>query len=254
MSLRLIPALRDNYIWLLSDEAGQAIVIDPGEAPPVQRILDAEGLKLQAILLTHHHADHIGGVEALLATQPVPVHAPHDERIACASQHVQDGDTVNIPALDMCFEVIGIPGHTRSHVAYYGHGLLFCGDTLFSLGCGRLFEGTPAQMLTSLDRLRALPGETQVCCAHEYTQANAAFARSVDPHNIDLARRSEEVERLREAGRPTLPVPLRDECACNPFLRSDTPSIKAWAQAQGIDDDRVQRFAALRRAKDHFTA
>ncbi len=201
LHLTPLPALSDNYIWLVADDTGDALVVDPGDAGPVQDALDARGWRLRAILLTHHHADHIGGVDALLAHHDASVHAPVDERIEGHFQRVRDGDRVRLDRPSCSFQVLDVPGHTRSHVAYAGHGMLFCGDTLFSLGCGRLFEGTPAQMLASLDRLRALPGDTLVCCAHEYTQANAAFARTVDPDNPALARRSEEIDRLREQGR-----------------------------------------------------
>lgn len=250
-----LPAFSDNYIWLLPCGDGLALVVDPGLAEPVNVALAASGLRLAGILLTHHHDDHVGGVADLLRQWPnATVVAPDDERIADATQRVGEGDTVTLGSLG--FETLAVPGHTVSHVAFHGHGLLFCGDTLFSLGCGRLFEGSAEQMLGSLDRMAALPGDTLVCCGHEYTQSNAAFARAVDPDNAALARRSEEVATMRTAGQPTVPVPLADERATNPFLRIDSHAIRqAVAMHSGVDDpDRTATFAALRRWKDGFRA
>jgi hydroxyacylglutathione hydrolase len=248
-----LPALADNYIWVLHDDAGQAIVVDPGDALPVEAALMQRGLKLCTILLTHHHHDHIGGVDALLARHDVPVYAPRDERITCATHRVNDGDVVTLATPSARFEVIAVPGHTTTHVAYTGEGVLLCGDTLFSMGCGRLFEGTPEQMLASLDRLAALPANTLVCCAHEYTAANARFAQTIEPHNPALAARQQEVAALRAHDQPSLPVLLATEHATNPFLRTDHDAVIAWSQRHGVAGDRVARFAALRANKDVFT-
>jgi hydroxyacylglutathione hydrolase len=257
MHLQPVPAFEDNLIWLLRDAAGGAVVVDPGEAAPVLEAL-AGAPPPHAILLTHHHNDHIGGVLQLLLHWPgVPVIAPHDERIASATHRIEDGDLVD--AGPWRFTVIGIPGHTRSHVAFHGHdldgtGLLFCGDTLFSLGCGRMFEGTPMQMHASLQRLAALPGETLVCCGHEYTLANAVFATTVDPGNPALRERAVEVRLLRDADLPSLPVALSSERACNPFLRCDDPAVRAAAQRHvgHALETPVEVFASLRSWKDGF--
>lgn len=254
MSLLPLPAFDDNYIWTLRDGAGGVLVVDPGDAAPVLAMMDT-GLRPLGVLLTHHHQDHLGGVAELRRHWPgLPVIAPDDARIPIASQRVGDGEPVRIGGWR--FATLSVPGHTSSHVAFHGHGLLFCGDTLFSLGCGRLFEGTPAQMLASLERLAALPGDTRVCCGHEYTLANAAFALAVEPDNPALARRIDEAQAMRDAARPSLPSLLGDERAANPFLRIDIPAVRAAiaGHAGHAVAGRVEAFAALRQWKDGFHA
>ncbi len=254
MRLQPLPAFADNYIWTLVADDGRAVVVDPGEPGPVFAAAET-GLRPALLLLTHHHADHIGGAAALLERWPgLPVYGPDDDRIHLPFTRVADGDVVDSPPWR--FQVLAVPGHTRSHVAFTGHGHLFCGDTLFSLGCGRLFEGSPAQMLATLDRLSARPDDTRVCCGHEYTLANAAFARVVDPDNPALRRRTEDAAAMRQADRPTLPSSLAGERACNPFLRVDTAPVRAAIAAHlgHPPADRVDAFAALRRWKDGFAA
>ncbi len=250
-----LPALNDNYIWLLADTDGNALVVDPGAADVVEEALATRKLRLTTILLTHHHADHTGGVASLCKHHACVVYAPHDTRIDNVDRRVGDGDIVAPAAPATRFRVWEVPGHTRSHIAFVGDDLVFCGDTLFSLGCGRLFEGSPEQMLTSLDRLASLPDATRVCCAHEYTLANGAFARTVEPANADLAQRMQAAHADRADGRPTLPSRMDAERATNPFLRVDAPAVMHWAGNQQTGwKHRVERFAALRAAKDGFRA
>lgn len=255
MRLTALPAFEDNYIWALVDDEGNAVIIDPGDAAPVLAASEL-GMWPAGILVTHHHADHSGGVAALRERWPtLPVYAPEDPRIPHATVRVGHGDHFNLNGWN--FEVLAVPGHTRSHIAFHGaEGHLFCGDTLFSLGCGRLFEGTPTQMLASLDLFVTLPGRTAVCCGHEYTLANAAFARAVDPANDALRRRTEEAQAMRHAGRPTLPSTLTTELVTNPFLRVDAPAIiDAVSRRLGrAPADRTETFAELRRWKDGFSA
>lgn len=253
MRLSALPAFADNYIWVLRDSR-RALLVDPGEAGPVLAAA-AEGLEPAAILLTHHHPDHCGGVPALLERWPqLPVFAPDDARIGVPCERVGEGDMLRL--LDHPVQVLAVPGHTRSHLAYVVAGHLFCGDTLFSLGCGRMFEGTPAQMLASLQRLATLPGDTRVCCGHEYTLANAAFALNVDAGNPALAARQAEAVRQRGAGLPTVPSSIASERACNPFLRCDAPAVRqSVADRLGhMPSDDVETFATLRSWKDGFHA
>jgi hydroxyacylglutathione hydrolase len=252
--LEIVPvgAFKDNYVWTLR-KGGRAVVVDPGDARPVLEFLSREKLELSAILATHHHADHVGGIAELLRHRAVPVYGPRGEPIPTLTHPVSEGDTVTLDALEVSFSVLDIPGHTRAHIAYYGAGALFCGDTLFACGCGRLFEGTAEQMYASLEKLRALPDATRVYCGHEYTLANIGFARNVDPANETLKAREQQARRLRDAGQPTLPSTLGEEKATNPFLRCAEPAVVESANkylGRRIADP-VRVFAAIRDWKNN---
>ncbi len=248
-----IPAFSDNYIWAIVGP-GSAAVVDPGDAGPVLRFLEARGLRLSAILITHHHGDHVGGVEALRTQADVPVFGPAGESIPALTHRLREGDRVDLSAVGARFEVLEVPGHTRGHIAYVGGGALFCGDTLFACGCGRLFEGDPPQMAASLAKLAALPGGTRVYCAHEYTLSNIRFALAVEPGNQALRERERRERARRERGEPTLPSTIAEELATNPFLRSAEAAVGAAAarQAGRALRDAVDVFAVLRAWKNAF--
>lgn len=253
MELRLVPVPPDNYVFLFTDPLGPATVaVDPGKAAPVEAALAEMGRRLTDVLVTHHHADHTGGVAELAARHGARVFGcrADRDRIPALTDPASDGDVITIA--DERFEVLETPGHTIGHVCYHlpVSSRLLSGDTLFLLGCGRLFEGTPARMWSSLKRLREFPDETTVCCAHEYTLGNARFARSLTPDDPNVERRWSEVERERSHGRPTVPGSLARDRSVNPFLRADDPFI---ARAIGMSDaDPVAVFAELRRRKDAF--
>lgn len=260
MHLIPLPAFNDNYIWLLHDRQ-RALVVDPGDAGPVLHALHQHRLALQAILVTHHHGDHCGGLASLCQATGAAVWGPAQETLPVPCTPVREGDTFRTMGLPV--QVLDVPGHTAGHVAYHlphvpdepgGPGIVFCGDTLFSGGCGRIFEGTPAQMLDSLDRLNRLPADTRVCCAHEYTLANLRFARAVEPDNPDLATYEAWCSAQRARQRPTLPSTLAQERRLNPFLRVREPAVAAAAQRRDASaHNDVQRFAALREWKNSFS-
>jgi len=248
-----LRAFADNYIWTIRD-AGFAAVVDPGDAQPVLDYLAREKLQLVAILNTHHHADHVGGNAALLARTKVPVYGPRDERITEVSERLADGQRFTLPHFNIEMETLEIPGHTRSHIAFHGDGLLFCGDTLFAAGCGRLFEGTPRQMHDSLTRLSRLPDATRVYCGHEYTLSNLKFARTAEPDNRRLPELETRMQALRERGEPTLPSTIAQEKATNPFVRVAEPGVVASASARAGKKlvDPVSVLAEIRDWKNNF--
>ena len=251
-----IPAFQDNYIWLIrgATDPRAVAVVDPGDAAPVLRRLEAEELTLHAILATHHHADHVGGAARLVAATGAPVFGPGRERLPVPCTPLAGGDRAKLPPLGLEFGVLDVPGHTAGHIAFYGHGALFCGDTLFSAGCGRLFEGTPEQMLASLDAFAGLPDATRVFCGHEYTLANLRFAAAVEPSNADIADYVRKATGMRAAGHPTLPSTIGLEKRVNPFLRSRHENVKLTAERRAGRPlpTPVAVFAEVRSWKDTF--
>lgn len=251
-----IPAFRDNYIWAVRRGALAAIV-DPGDAAPVLAWLDANGVELTAILATHHHADHVGGIPVLRERYDVPVFGPAHEPIPARTHPLGEGDRIGVPGVDLLLSVLDIPGHTRGHIAYYTMSpdpLVLCGDTLFAAGCGRIFEGTPEQMWSSLSKLAALDESTRVYCGHEYTLANLSFAAAVEPASKDIEIRVVHERDKRERGVPTLPSTIGAERATNPFLRAALPGVMARAAAHAGRPmrDAVDAFATLREWKNAF--
>ena len=253
LDIRPVPCLRDNYAWLMRDaQSGATAILDPSEAEPVFRALEKTGWRLTHILNTHHHMDHVGGNAALKEKTGARVVGPRADRdrIPLIDEEVGEGDTW--PFGSEHAKIFDIPGHTRGHIAFWfpQSSALFCGDTMFAMGCGRMFEGTPQQMWSSLSKLRQLPPETRVYCGHEYTQANAKFALTVEPANKALQERSKEVDAKRARGEGTVPSTMGEELATNPFLRADKPELLASAGLEGRDP--VAAFAEIRRRKDNF--
>jgi len=247
-----IPAFKDNYIWVLHDQQ-HAVVVDPGDAAPVRAWLDTHQSSLAAILCTHHHNDHVGGICELVQVYNVPVYGPQHEIIPCVNLAVGEGDEIEIAELNLRLKVLDIPGHTHGHIAFVGEKSVFCGDTLFGCGCGRLFEGTFAQLYHSLQQLAQLPGETLVYCAHEYTEANIRFSLACEPDNEQLKQRHDDVRALRAAGLPTLPSTIALEKATNPFLRCSEPEIIRTLRRRGLTrSDELAVFTALREWKNNF--
>jgi hydroxyacylglutathione hydrolase len=252
-----VRAFSDNYVWIVR-EGSLAAVVDPGDARPVLEYLQREGLTLCAILATHHHRDHVGGIVDLVERFEVPVVGPAGEAIASLTRGVVENDRVDVQCVDAPFRVLDIPGHTAGHIAFHGHvgtaPVVFCGDTLFAAGCGKLFEGTAQQMWTSLCKLAALPPDTLVYCGHEYTIANLRFAAAVEPGSEAIARRVQREQAKRERGEPTVPSTIREELATNPFLRAAQPAVRAAAEAhagRSLAGD-VDVFATLRTWKNGF--
>ena len=247
-----IPAFHDNYIWALHDDRS-AVVVDPGDAAPVEAFLKERNLELVAVLATHHHGDHVGGIASLVASRMIPVYGPKKENILTLTHKLEDGDEALIP-LGLAFDVLDIPGHTAGHIAYHGHGMLFCGDTLFACGCGRLFEGTPEQMVRSLAKLAALPDETLVYCGHEYTMANIRFALTVESKSPALREREVTERHKRGRGEPTLPSTIGLERRTNPFLRYREPSVIAAASQHAGRElkDPIETFTVIREWKNNF--
>jgi hydroxyacylglutathione hydrolase len=252
-----VRAFADNYIWLIHSprDSRKVVAVDPGDAAPVADALATRGLELQAILLTHHHSDHVGGVVQLLQQYAVPTLGPANETVPGRPTLLREGDVVDLPHLGLRFEVLDVPGHTAGHIAYVGHGAVFCGDTLFSAGCGRLFEGTPEQMSASLAKLASLPDDTAVYCAHEYTISNLLFSLAVEPDNTEARTYLEECRARRARDEATVPSNIGRERNVNPFLRCHRETVKQAAEARaGRALNPTEVFAVIRAWKDGFRA
>ncbi|MCC6915891.1 hydroxyacylglutathione hydrolase [Nitrosomonas sp.] len=248
-----VQAFRDNYIWIVHNQH-LALIIDPGDTEPVLSWLRQQKLQPIAILCTHHHHDHTGGIPALVQNFRIPVYGPASEKIPELTHPLTEGNTLKFPELPLELAVLDVPGHTAGHIAYYSHDRLFCGDTLFACGCGRIFEGSAQQMFNSLQKLASLPDKTLVYCTHEYTLDNIRFARAIDPNNPELIRLESNAEEKVARNEPTLPSNLATEKVTNPFLRCDQPAIiqSASAYAKRELTDPVSVFAAIRDWKNHF--
>lgn len=256
LKVTAIPAFNDNYLWLIHAprDAQKVVAVDPGDATAVLETLQSNRLVLSGILVTHHHDDHVGGVVELLSHYPVAIFGPVGESIPGNPRRVTQGEHVQFPELELDFAVLEVPGHTAGHIAYAGHGAVFCGDTLFSAGCGRLFEGTAAQMTASLRKLATLPAETAVYCAHEYTLSNLRFAGTVEPDNVAVQEHLRKCTALRQASKATLPSSMGLELNINPFLRLGAETVKRAAErhvGRTIDSE-TETFAVLRDWKNHF--
>ncbi len=250
-----IPAFHDNYIWAIGHPGNNALVIvDPGDAKPVIDFIESSTYQLAAILITHHHPDHVGGIKELIKYSPAPVYGTAYESLPHCDIELRDGDDMYLADIDTTFKVMEVPGHTAGHIVIYNDDTLLCGDTLFAAGCGRLFEGTPEQMHHSLSRIAALNPNTKVYCAHEYTLANLAFAEAVEPSNQAIKQRTVICKQKREMGMPTLPSTIAEELATNPFLRCDQAEVKQSAEQHSGKtlNSPVEVFAAVRAWKDNF--
>lgn len=250
-----ILAFNDNYIWMIANPTSQQVwIVDPGQAAPVIAALEKKHYSPTGILVTHHHFDHTGGIEQLVKQYDCPVYGPTNDPITICSHRLTEQDTLSFPDTDLHFSVLDIPGHTKGHIAFFGGGLLFCGDTLFTGGCGRLFEGTPAEMVQSLTKLSQLPPNTRVYCGHEYTLANLAFAKIIEPDNFDIEQRIHDTKKLRAQNLPTVPSTIKIELATNPFLRCDQPVVIQAAEkyAQKKLNTTIDVFATIRQWKNQI--
>jgi len=255
--LEIIPitALKDNYIWVLKNKKNRhAVIVDPSEHEPVLKFIKTEGLIPVAILITHHHWDHVGGIAGLISEYNLPVYAPKKEMVKGSTNLVAEGDIVNLPELNLDISVLDVPGHTAGAIAYYSERMLFSGDTLFTAGCGRLFEGSPEQMYRSLSKLKKLPDDTLVYCGHEYTVSNLQFAASVEKNNKIIQKRLNTAKQSRQQNLPTVPATLKIEKQTNPFLRCEEKSvIDAAILREGKKlTNSIEVFATIRRWKDSF--